>query len=208
VMYNRVKKNQVNKSKTQHTIQQKQSKMICLQQKHINLKNLELMGPDNMVSGKKIGNNILSNNTYIITENPYQDQDQIREFVRKEMENFNDIENTRNVNVIINNLSVNTCLMCDITKQSVTIQGTYQSNNIRVHGLKGNIELNGIKIGEPSNNEIYGQISIYNAENGTIFNGMIHTDNGIIGYILSNRPLIQIKTPFNGIISLFIKMRI
>ena len=210
-MYSRLKKNQVNKSNIQSMSQQKQNKIVCSQQKYIYSKQAiqkpVIIETTNIESNKKIGNNnILSKNTYIITENRCPDEYMIKEIVKKEMDNLG-IDETKNINVVINNLSINTCLSCDITKHFTTVSGTYQSNNIRVHNLKGIIELGGIKINEINNIDIYGQISIYNTENGTLFSGIVHIVNGNIEYILSNRPLIQIKTSFSGIISLFIKIK-
>lgn len=214
-MYSRLKYNQVNKSKFQpihmHKQKNKNTKKnheatntTLIAKKKVNdiTSSEQLIISTNSCPENVISNNILSTNTYIITERSCQNEQMIKNIIIDEIKNNVREDESRNVNILIKNLSVNTSMMCDITKHFITISGTFQSNNIKIHNLRGNIELNGINV----NNNMYGNVSIFNTENGTIFNGMIIVTNGNIEYVLSNRPLIQMKTSFSGTISLFIKM--
>jgi hypothetical protein len=89
--------------------------------------------------------------------------------------------------------------VCGVT----TVYGDYAHQCIRVDELKGQIR---VAIDIRDTMCIYGTISIYNHENGTVFSGMIYHMAGALHYVLSNRPLVQLGSGFKGIISLMIKM--
>jgi hypothetical protein len=179
---------------------------------------------------------ILSNNTYIISDsnlNPKQNDSNINNTIRDVentmrdviSDNINDVraeirnleykickneQNIKNENrieskkmrTIINNLGFNSCLVCEDTGKTITIFGNHSSKCILVCDLTGKIDIPNISV--TNDDAIYGHITLFDSK--TIFNGVIFISNEELHYAFTNRPLMQLGTPFKGIISIYIKI--
>lgn len=177
---------------------------------------------------------ILSNNTYIISDNK-------KKCVQKERGKNNDICNTicdniddvrteiknleyklinrndkkaedncenkiecKKIRATIENMSINTCLIFEKNMNCTTIFGNYYSKSIMLCDLSGTIKLDDLSFN--SNDTVYGHITICNLDNSTVFNGIVHIADNELQYLLTNRPLIQIGAPFKGVINILVKI--
>lgn len=115
--------------------------------------------------------------------------------------NENKIE-CKKLHTIIENLTFNSCLICEDTGKSITIFGNHSSKNILICDLTGKIDIPNISVA--NDDAIYGHITLFDSK--TIFNGIIFISNEELHYAFTNRPLMQLGTPFKGIISIYIKI--
>jgi len=106
------------------------------------------------------------------------------------------------IHTIIENLTFNSCLICEDTGKSITIFGNHSSKSILICDLTGKIDIPNISI--TNDDAIYGHITLFDSK--TIFNGIVFISNEELHYAFTNRPLMQLGTPFKGIISIYIKI--
>jgi len=152
---------------------------------------------------KQITQQIAQQTEQIAQHNAQQISQQIAQQIAQQNAKSNQAPVRGKVNVAIDNLHTNASFCMDNVCGVTTVYGDYAHQCIRVDELKGQIR---VAIDIRDTMCIYGTISIYNHENGTVFSGMIYHMAGALHYVLSNRPLVQLGSGFKGIISLMIKM--
>jgi hypothetical protein len=99
-------------------------------------------------------------------------------------------------------LSLNGSFFMEKNEKNIKIYGNYCSPGLKILDLAGTIVIDGIRVQDFS--DAWGSLSVVNFETGTIFDGLVYFADHTIKYILSNRPLVQIKLPFNGMISILV----
>jgi len=114
------------------------------------------------------------------------------------------ISRSSKIRIVIDNLSLCNCFNAEVKDNYVVIFGTYVSNCIKVCDLSGSIKIDDIATFNINN--VFGNIILYNSDNGTIYNGLVCIVGNCLEYTLSNKPLIPIGTSFSGTISLIIHL--